>query len=122
MQGRKKTFGIISETLTLQDRSIWFHCASLGEYEQGVPIMEVLKKKYPDYKLVVSFFSPSGFEVKKNNTLADVTVYLPLDTRRHTSRKTFQSPDTQFQISFPEKSDGRTSFRLRILKILKKAS
>ena len=81
VQGRKKTFGIISELLTVQDRTIWFHCASLGEYEQGVPIMEVLKKKYPEYKLVVSFFSPSGYEVKKNNKLADVTVYLPMDTK-----------------------------------------
>ena len=83
VQGRKKTFGIISENVTVQDRSIWFHCASLGEYEQGVPIMEALKKKYPNYKLVVSFFSPSGFEVKKNNSLADVTVYLPMDTKQN---------------------------------------
>ncbi len=81
VQGRKQTFAIISEILTVQDRSIWFHCASLGEYEQGVPIMEALKTEYPDYKLVVSFFSPSGYEVKKNNTLADVTVYLPMDTK-----------------------------------------
>lgn len=81
VKGRKETFGIISENLSPQDRSIWFHCASLGEYEQGVPIMEALQKKYPEYKLVVSFFSPSGFEVKKNNTLADVTVYLPMDTK-----------------------------------------
>lgn len=83
VQGRKKTFPLISETLTTQDQSIWFHCASLGEYEQGVPIMEALKKTYPNYKLVVSFFSPSGFEVKKNNTLADVTVYLPMDTKQN---------------------------------------
>ncbi len=81
MQGRKETYTLISEKLTNQDRSIWFHCASLGEYEQGVPIMEALKKKYPNYKLIVSFFSPSGYEVKKNNLLADVTVYLPLDTK-----------------------------------------
>ncbi len=86
MQGRKKTFSITSEILTPQDRTIWFHCASLGEYEQGVPIMEVLKKKHPNYKLVVTFFSPSGFEVKKNNTLADVTVYLPMDTKSNAKK------------------------------------
>jgi 3-deoxy-D-manno-octulosonic-acid transferase len=83
VQGRKKTFSIISEILTREERTIWFHCASLGEYEQGVPVMEALKKKYPDNKLVVSFFSPSGYEVKKNNKLADVTVYLPMDTKNN---------------------------------------
>jgi len=86
VKGRKETFGIISENLSPQDRTIWFHCASLGEYEQGVPIIEALKKQYPDYKIVVSFFSPSGFEVKKNNTLADVTVYLPLDTPQNAKK------------------------------------
>ncbi|EDM43544.1 3-deoxy-D-manno-octulosonic-acid transferase [unidentified eubacterium SCB49] len=86
VQGRKNTFDIISESLTPQDRAIWFHCASLGEYEQGVPIMEELKKKHPNYKLVVTFFSPSGFEVKKNNSLADVTVYLPMDTKSNAKK------------------------------------
>lgn len=83
VQGRKDTFSIISEKLNTENPSIWFHCASLGEYEQGVPIMEALKKKHPNYQLVISFFSPSGYEVKKNNTLADATVYLPMDTRQN---------------------------------------
>lgn len=63
-----------------QDKTIWIHCASLGEFEQGVPIMEALLKTKPEHKLVVSFFSPSGFEIKKNTPLAHAVVYLPLDT------------------------------------------
>jgi len=80
VRGRRTVFKILNKNINKSDKTIWFHCASLGEYEQGVPIMEALKKKHPTYKLVVSFFSPSGFEVKKNDSLADVTVYLPLDT------------------------------------------
>ena len=63
-----------------EDKTFWFHCASLGEYEQGLPVFETLKIKYPDYKIVLSFFSPSGYEVRKNSEIADVVVYLPLDT------------------------------------------
>lgn len=80
VRGRKTVFKTLKENIQPSDKTIWFHCASLGEYEQGVPIMEALKEKYPSYKLVVTFFSPSGFEVKKKDPLADVTVYLPLDT------------------------------------------
>ncbi len=79
--GRKEVFETLEAHFPVQGRALWFHCASLGEYEQGVPVMEALKKKYPDHKLVVTFFSPSGYEVKKNSTLADVIVYLPIDTR-----------------------------------------
>ncbi|WP_109299676.1 3-deoxy-D-manno-octulosonic acid transferase [Aquimarina sp. AU474] len=80
VNGRKKVFNIIEDKITSADRVLWFHCASLGEYEQGVPVMEELKKKYPDHKLLVTFFSPSGYEAKKNSTLADLIVYLPIDT------------------------------------------
>jgi 3-deoxy-D-manno-octulosonic-acid transferase len=80
VQGRKDTFTILSEKIKDGDNSIWFHCASLGEYEQGVPIMEAVKGLFPEYKIIVSFFSPSGYEQKKNSTFADVIVYLPLDT------------------------------------------
>ncbi len=80
VKGRKGVFSTLKSQVKSEDKSIWFHCASLGEYEQGVPLMEELKKKHPEYKIVVSFFSPSGFEVKKNDTLADLTIYLPLDT------------------------------------------
>lgn len=86
VNGRKKTFPTLEAKLKEQDRSIWFHMASLGEFEQGVPIIEVVKKHYPDHKIVVSFFSPSGFEIKKNTPLADAVVYLPLDTRKNVTR------------------------------------
>ena len=65
---------------------IWFHCASLGEYEQGLPVFEVLRLKYPDYKIVLSFFSPSGYEIRKNTTVADVVVYIPIDTKSNAKR------------------------------------
>ena len=83
VSGRKDVFEKISKTINPSDKTIWFHAASLGEYEQGVPVIEKIKEKYPNHKIVVTFFSPSGFEVRKNNTLADVTVYLPLDTKRN---------------------------------------
>ncbi|WP_299212866.1 glycosyltransferase N-terminal domain-containing protein [uncultured Dokdonia sp.] len=80
VSGRKDVFSILREQITDQDRIIWFHAASLGEYEQGVPVMEEIIKHYPEYKLVITFFSPSGYEVKKNNAFAKATTYLPLDT------------------------------------------
>lgn len=61
-------------------KTIWMHAASLGEYEQGLPVLEGLKKKYPDRQFVVSFFSPSGYEVRHNHGVADLCVYLPWDT------------------------------------------
>jgi 3-deoxy-D-manno-octulosonic-acid transferase len=78
--GRKSTLSRLQECIEAGDRPIWFHCASLGEFEQGVPIIEGLRTSYPERKLVVSFFSPSGYEIKKHTPLADVVVYLPLDT------------------------------------------
>ncbi len=80
MDGRKDIFQILQQKISVGDKTIWFHCASLGEYEQGVPIMEAFRKRWANYKIIVTFFSPSGFEVKKNSPLADAVVYLPLDT------------------------------------------
>lgn len=80
VNGRKRVFEILQQKISPTDKTIWFHCASLGEFEQGVPIIEALKKLKPDHKIVISFFSPSGFEIKKNTTLADAVVYLPMDT------------------------------------------
>ena len=79
VKGRKSVVNTLKSTLKKGDKTIWFHCASLGEYEQGVPIIKKTKEEFPDHKIIVSFFSPSGFEVKKNDKLADCTVYLPLD-------------------------------------------
>jgi len=83
VDGRKSVFAILSEKIKPSDKTIWFHAASLGEYEQGLPVIEKLKEKCPNHKIVVTFFSPSGFEVRKNNKIADVTVYLPLDTKNN---------------------------------------
>lgn len=62
------------------DRIIWFHAASLGEYEQGLPIIEEVKNHFVEHKIILTFFSPSGYEVKKDNAIADITTYIPLDT------------------------------------------
>ncbi len=83
VDGRKTVFTTLSEKITSADKTIWFHAASLGEYEQGLPVIEKIKEKFPNHKIVLTFFSPSGFEVRKNNTVADVTVYLPLDTKNN---------------------------------------
>src|ERR1700744_5933228 len=62
------------------EKSVWFHFASLGEFEQGRPVLEYIRKTHPDKKIVVTFFSPSGYEIRKNTPLADAVYYLPLDT------------------------------------------
>jgi 3-deoxy-D-manno-octulosonic-acid transferase len=86
VNGRKNVFNQLSEKIKPTDKTIWFHAASLGEYEQGLPVMEKIKAKYTEHKIVLTFFSPSGFEVRKNNSIADVTVYLPLDTRKNSKK------------------------------------
>ena len=83
VNGRKPVFEILKSKIKPTDKTIWFHAASLGEYEQGLPVIEKIKEKFPNHKIVISFFSPSGYEVRKNNTVADVTVYLPLDTKKN---------------------------------------
>jgi len=79
-RGRKMTFPKLEGAFSVSDEVIWMHVASLGEYEQGLPLLHALKQNYPNKKLLLSFFSPSGYEVKKNKTPADMVVYLPLDT------------------------------------------
>ena len=86
VDGRKDVFLILEQKIKPEDQTIWFHAASLGEYEQGLPVIEKIKEKYPNHKIIVSFFSPSGYEVRKNNTVADATVYLPLDTPKNAKR------------------------------------
>lgn len=86
VNGRKTVFATLSQKINATDKTIWFHAASLGEYEQGLPVMLAIKEKYPTCKIVLTFFSPSGFEVRKNNPIADVTVYLPLDTKNNVKR------------------------------------
>lgn len=86
IEGRKNVFTILENKIKAYDKTIWFHSASLGEYEQGLPVIEKIKEKYPSHKIIVTFFSPSGYEVRKNNTVADVTIYLPLDTKSNAKR------------------------------------
>ena len=83
VKGRKDVFKTLEAKIQANDKSIWFHAASLGEYEQGLPVIEKIKEKYPSHKIIVTFFSPSGYEVRKNNTVANCTVYLPLDTQKN---------------------------------------
>jgi 3-deoxy-D-manno-octulosonic-acid transferase len=86
VEGRKSVFSTLQSKIDSNDKTIWFHAASLGEYEQGLPVIEKIKEKFPSHKIIVTFFSPSGYEVRKNNTVADVTVYLPLDTKSNSKQ------------------------------------
>lgn len=85
-KGRQQTFQKLQQKIGKADQTIWMHCASLGEFEQGRPVLEKLKLEYPKHKLVLSFFSPSGYEVRKDYKIADVVVYLPLDTTKNAKR------------------------------------
>ncbi len=81
IKGREQIFQKLVSVISKNDKVIWFHCASLGEFEQGRPILEKLKEQHPTYKFVLTFFSPSGYEVRKNYKMADAICYLPLDTK-----------------------------------------
>ncbi|MBU7571182.1 MAG: hypothetical protein KAF41_11145 [Flavobacterium sp.] len=83
VNGRKNVFRTLGNKIQATDKTIWFHSASLGEFEQGLPVMEKIRGLYPEHKIVLTFFSPSGYEVRKNSTAADVIVYLPLDTKKN---------------------------------------
>lgn len=85
IRGRTKIHAQIS-SIQPTDKVIWFHAASLGEFEQARPIIEEVKKTYTHHKILVTFFSPSGYEVRKNYPLADVICYLPFDTKRRVKR------------------------------------
>jgi 3-deoxy-D-manno-octulosonic-acid transferase len=101
VNGRKTVFSTLANKINPEDRTIWFHAASLGEFEQGLPVMEKIKLQYPNHKIVVTFFSPSGYEVRKNNTIADATVYLPLDTKSNAKKfLKLVHPDLVFFIKY----------------------
>lgn len=86
VKGRVETFNILKNNITKTDKTLWFHCASLGEYEQGLPVFTELRKHYANHKIVLSFFSPSGYEIRKKTPIADVVVYLPIDTKKNAKR------------------------------------
>ena len=85
-QGERDAYAKIESGLREGDRVVWVHVASLGEFEQGRPLIEKLKRENPEYKILLTFFSPSGYEVRKNYAGADVIAYLPLDTARNAKR------------------------------------
>ena len=86
VKGRSETFSKLEKVIHHEDKTLWFHCASLGEYEQGLPVFKKLREHYPKHKIVLSFFSPSGYEIRKNTEIANVVVYLPLDTKKNAKR------------------------------------
>lgn len=85
-KGRAHSFPYLEKNISAKDKIIWMHAASLGEFEQGLPVIEKLRLGYPGYKVLVTFFSPSGYEVKKDSKAADFICYLPLDTAANARR------------------------------------
>jgi 3-deoxy-D-manno-octulosonic-acid transferase len=85
-KGQNKWFSWLKAKINYGDNYIWIHCASLGEFEQGRPVIEAVKKEKPDCKIILTFFSPSGFEIRKDYPRADIICYLPADTPRNARR------------------------------------
>ena len=85
-RGERDAFRVLREKVEPGARYVWFHAASLGEFEQGRPLMEQLRRQHPELKILLTFFSPSGYEVRKNYEGADIICYLPLDTIRNARR------------------------------------
>ncbi|MFA7687581.1 MAG: glycosyltransferase N-terminal domain-containing protein [Moheibacter sp.] len=83
ISGRKNWKIKMKQAISSDDKIIWVHCSSLGEFEQGRPVMEKIKKEFPNHKLALSFFSPSGYEIRKDYQGADYIFYLPLDTPKN---------------------------------------
>lgn len=86
IDGQKRAVATLREKLADGDRPIWFHAASLGEFEQGRPMIERLRREHPERKIVLSFFSPSGYEVRKNYDKVDAVVYLPFDKKKDVNK------------------------------------
>lgn len=84
--GHKQTYKILKEKVDPTADYIWFHAASLGEFEQGRPIIEEIKKTHPEYKVLLTFFSPSGYDVRKDYPVADIVCYLPFDKKRNVKK------------------------------------
>ena len=84
--GERAACGVLQKQVEPNAKYIWFHAASLGEFEQGRPLIEKIKKEYPNYKILLTFFSPSGYEVRKNYEQADIVTYLPIDTVANAQR------------------------------------
>ncbi len=112
-RGEKHTFDVLKEKVDPKAKYVWFHAASLGEFEQGRPIMEHFRSEHPEYKILLTFFSPSGYEVRKNYEGADIVCYLPLDTPGNAKRfLKLVSPSMAFFIKY--------EFWWNYLRVLKK--
>ena len=85
-KGRQRVFKELASKINHQRPVAWVHCASLGEFEQGRPLIEAIKKEHPHYQIFLTFFSPSGYEIRKNYDLADYICYLPADTRSNAKK------------------------------------
>ena len=83
---RKNVIQILEKEISENEKYIWIHVASLGEYEQGLPVFKHIKSLYKNHKIVLSFFSSSGYNARKNNQISDITVYLPLDTNKNVNK------------------------------------
>ena len=85
-KGEREAFNVLKSKVDPTAKYVWFHAASLGEFEQGRPLMERIRKEHPQYKILLTFFSPSGYEVRKNYEGADIICYMPIDTRLNAIR------------------------------------
>lgn len=97
LKGRNNIIKRISEQINSKEDIVWFHAASLGEFEQGRPVIEAFRQKFPDYKILLTFFSPSGYEVRKDYKNADYIFYLPIDTKSN-ARKFVQTVNPKLVI------------------------
>ena len=86
VDGRKNIFAELEEKIKINDQIIWFHAASLGEFEQGRPLIEKIKAEYPAYRILLTFYSPSGYQIRKNYPQADIVCYLPVDSHQNAKR------------------------------------
>ncbi|MDT0645476.1 glycosyltransferase N-terminal domain-containing protein [Zunongwangia sp. F260] len=101
VEGRKEVFDKLKAEIGQNDRVIWFHAASLGEFEQAVPVIEMIKAEMPDRKILVTFFSSSGYENKKKHPLADVITYLPMDSAKKVQKfLNIVSPELVFFVKY----------------------
>ena len=99
--GQKQVFKRLNACLNPDKKTIWFHVSSLGEYEQALPVIEKIKSQYADYQILLTFFSPSGYEVKKDKTPADCVSYLPVDTRKNVQKfLDLVQPDAVFFVKY----------------------
>lgn len=100
-KGRRRVFDELPSHINPERPIIWVHCASLGEFEQGRPLIEAIKKQHPTYQVLLTFFSPSGYEIRKNYELADYICYLPADTKRN-ARKLIEliNPEIVFFVKY----------------------